>query len=107
MFYVYRLRYSSETALNTALLSRGVLVDNSEFGIQNGSNTLSVVRLGTLVDVPATYNEDGSEDVAATYISGYHCDIKVKEELTFSSTNSIIPNNPRHGIKWAEGAVNL
>jgi len=107
MFYVYRLKYSTESALNTALLSRSVLLNDSDLGLVNGPNTLSIVRLGTLIDVPATYNEDGSEDVAATYISGYHCDIKVKEALTFSATNSIIPTNPMHGIKWAEGAVNL
>jgi len=107
MFYVYRLKYSTESALNTALLSKGVLVNDSEFGIRNGSNTLSIVRLGTLVDVPETYNEDGTVDTESTYLDGYHADIKVKNELTFSALNSVQPSSPYHGVKWANGAVNL
>jgi len=108
MFYVYRLRYSTEAAFNTAMITRGVLIDSQEHGIINGENTLAVVRLGlNPVAQAATYNAEGEELTAATFFSGYHADIKVTDALEFTSSNQVTPSNPMHGAKWAEGAVNL
>ena len=108
MFYVYRLKYSSEAAFNSAMITRGVLVDSQDHGIINGENTLAVVRLGlNPQDQAATYNAAGEELTAATFFSGYHADIKVTEALAFTSSNHVTPSNPMHGIKWAEGAINL
>ena len=107
-FYVYRLKYSTEAEFNSALIEKGVLVNHVRHGLINSPTTLAVVRLGlNPVDQPATYDEAGEELTAATYIPGYHADIKVKEELTFDPSNLVTPKNPMHGIKWAQGAVNL
>jgi len=106
-FYVYRLKYSSETAFNSAMLKKGVLVDD-EHGIHNGQNTLAVVRIGlNPQDQPATFDEEGEELTPATCFQGYHADIKVKEELRFTGINSVTPTKPMHGINWAKGAANL
>ena len=107
-FYVYRLKYSSEAAFNSAMLTKGVLIDSQDHGIINGQNTLAVVRLGlNPQDQPATFDAQGEELTAATFFSGYHADIKVTEALEFTSLNQVTPSNPMHGIKWAEGAINL
>jgi len=90
------------------MLTKGVLIDSQDHGIINGQNTLAVVRLGlNPVDQAATYNAQGEELTAATFFNGYHADIKVTEALGFSVLNQVTPSNPMHGVKWAEGAINL
>jgi len=108
LFYVYRLKYSTQAAFNSAMLTKGVLIDSQDHGIINGQNTLAVVRLGlNPINQSASYNAAGEELTAATFFSGYHADIKVTDALEFTSLNQVTPSNPMHGVKWAAGAINL
>lgn len=105
-FYVYRLNYASKQGFEDAMKDRGVLVE-VDGKLIYGSITLSIVRPIIIVDTPATYDVDGNELTPTVLSTRYHADIKVTEELDFSSSVAPVINTPVHGIKWAEGAKNL
>lgn len=105
-FFVYRLNYASKEGFEEAMEDRGILVE-VEGQLINGPNTLSIVRLGNIVETPATFDNEGNELTPAVMSSRYHADIKVTQPLEFSTNVAPITNTPVRGIKWAEGAKNL
>ena len=53
--------------------------------------------VGTIVDVAGTYDEDGNELQAPTFVDGVHLNIRLLEDIslpTFDKVEQVHPENP-------------
>jgi hypothetical protein len=82
---IHKLKYNSKEHAIQDLTDKGVI---------GGALTHAIVYVGQIVDVEGTYDEEGNELTAPTFIDGYHVDIMTDDVLTFE--NEIFPNNPKH-----------
>lgn len=89
---IYKLEYASKKALETALLNRGILVQDED-GIHYAKGTHAVVYLGHIVLQKAVLDEQGNEVSPAVISDKYHADIMTEQEYTFGSNE----------VKIAEG----
>ena len=85
-------------------MSKGIIVeklsynDNDELELRKTpytNITQAVVYIGKIVDVPATFDEEGEVLTDATFLDGYHVDVMLNEVVDFG-TNEINPNSPSH-----------
>lgn len=90
---IYKLEYASKKALETALLNRGILVQNEEGEIVNAQGTHAVVYLGHIALQQAVLDEQGNEVSPAVISDKYHADVMTEQEYTFGSNE----------VKIAEG----
>lgn len=97
---VYKLQYASKESLESALLSRGVLVDSEEYGLQYAEGTHAVVHLGNIVVTPAVIDADGNETTPAVLSDKWHADIMVEGDFDFGSNEVIIAEGetPAHSF---------
>ncbi len=91
---IKKLKYASREAAEQDLLTKGILQE-FESELVNAPITEAVVHIGTIVDTPATYDEQGEELTPATFLEGYHVDIMIKENVDFGE-NELNPTNPVH-----------
>jgi hypothetical protein len=70
---------------------------------QKPADVVTIVEVGLIEATPAEYNEDGNVINEATYVDGYHVDIKSHSLIESLSEYIVVPKNPRHGVLWAEG----
>ena len=91
MPYVYKLKYSDKETAIADLISKEIYTEELEYcdGVH------AVVEIGKVIDVDATYDEQGNILTEPTYVDGYHFDIMIEKEVDFGA-NEIIPNHPRH-----------
>lgn len=89
---VYKLRYSDKDEAVNDLKAKGVLVDSDE-GLIYGEHTQAVVYLGKLVDIQGTYDEQGNELTAPTFLDGYHVDIMLNVKPTTDEEGNVIEPN--------------
>jgi len=96
---VYKLAYSSRSALDSALKSRQILkyieVDNETKTVY-GSGTHAVVYLGHIVLEKGEYDSEGNETKAPVLSDKYHADIMVEGEFDFGSNDEGDPSSPVH-----------
>jgi len=96
---VYKLAYSSRSALDSALKSRQILKDVTEEGdtvTVYGDGTHAVVYLGHIVLEAGEYDSEGSEVKAPVLSKKYHADIMVEGAFDFGSNDEGDPSNPVH-----------
>ena len=101
MRYIARLKYASESSFNSAMLSRGILIEVEGEVIPNPEKVNAIVRIGTIYDQSGT-----PEEPIFTPLDGYHTDLDLKVSEDFGDKLTA-PATPRHGVKWAEGATIL
>ena len=88
---IYQLKYTDKAEAITHLKSVGVLDDEEQYT----AITHAVVYIGLIVDVAGTYDVDGNELTAPTFIDGYHVDVMTKTAIDFG-TYLVVPNSPHH-----------
>ena len=91
MIYVYKLKYSTKEQGIADLISKEIYTEELEYceGVH------AVVEIGKVIDVDATYDEQGNMLTEPTYVDGYHFDIMIEKEVDFGA-NEIIPKHPKH-----------
>jgi len=96
---VYKLAYSSRSALDSALKSRQILKDvivDSETKTIYAEGTHAVVYLGHIVLERGEYDSEGNEVKAPVLSKKYHADIMVEGAFDFGSNDEGDPSNPFH-----------
>lgn len=83
---IYKLKYPSKKALNTDLVSRGIIDIEGTYL----EGTHAVVYLGKIVLEKAVFDVDGNEVSPAEYSDKYHADIMVERSLSFPSSNLVV-----------------
>jgi len=86
---IYKLKYKDEAEAIADLTAKGVITDEGW-----GADTAAIVYIGSIVDTPATFTEEGEIDTEATFIDGYHVDIMTSATIEFD--NEEHPTNPVH-----------
>jgi len=88
---VYKLRYNNESESLDDLIAKGVINEDKSYT----SITEAVVYIGNIIDVPATFNEEGEVLTDATFLDGYYVDVMLNEAVDFGD-NEVVTNNPKH-----------
>lgn len=99
MRYIARLKYTDKAAFEADALAKGLIDEEG----QQLPVTTTIVHLGTI------YKENGTDGEGLPImeaVDGYHVDVEIKEPIDFGAALTA-PNTPRHGVKWAQGAVIL
>ena len=91
MVNIYKLKYTDKETAIADLISKEIYTEELEYceGVH------AVAEIGKVIDVEATYDEQGNMLTEPTYVEGYHFDIMVEKEIDFG-TNEIFTNNPKH-----------
>ena len=87
---VYKLEYSTKAALETDLLSRGILQLNEEGEKIYAEGTHAIVHLGNIVLEAGKYDSQGNETKAPVISHNYHADIMTDEEFDFGANEVVI-----------------
>jgi len=101
---VYKLAYSSRSALDSALKSRQILKDikvDGETATVYAEGTHAVVYLGNIVLEKGEYDSEGNETKAPVFSDKYHADIMVEGEFDFGKNDEGDPSNPVHKFETA------
>lgn len=88
---VYKLRYNNESESLDDLIAKEVINEDKFYT----DITEAVVYIGKIVDVPATFDEEGEVLTDATFLEGYHVDVMLNEAVDFGE-NEIVIDNPKH-----------
>jgi hypothetical protein len=70
---------------------------------QKPDDVVTVVEIGLIEATPAQFDENDNIIAEATYLEGYHVDIKSHSLIESLKDYIVVPQNPRHGVLWAEG----
>jgi len=102
---IYKLQYTDKAEGDADLLSKGTYeVIEGEQVYRNG--TQAIVYIGKIVEIPATYDDEGHELTPPVYYEGVYYDLMTTEEIDFG-TNEIFPTDCVHSFlgyeKNAEG----
>ena len=91
MIRIYKLKYTDKETAIADLISKEIYTEELEYceGVH------AVVEIGKVIDVEATYDEQGNLLTEPTFVDGYHFDIMAEKEIDFGE-NEIFPNNPKH-----------
>lgn len=93
---IYKLQYDTKTQGDADLLSKGVYeVIEGNQSYTNG--TQAIVYMGGMVDVPATYDDEGNELTPAIYYDGVFYDLMTTQEYDFGA-NELFPTNNVHSF---------
>jgi len=88
---VYKLQYASKASLESALLSRGILNEEGQYG----EGTHAIVYLGNIVLEPAT------DELEAVLSDKYHADIMVDGEFSFGDNEVVIAEGQKPAHSFA------
>lgn len=92
MSFIYKLKYTDKETAIADLIAKDVIDINEN----NTTTTQAVVEIGLIVDTPAVI-VDNEIVTPATYIDGYHFDVKVNEAIDFG-TARMTPNTSVHSF---------
>ena len=93
---IYKLQYTDKEEGYTDLLAKGTYeVIEGEQVYTNG--TQAIVYIGQIVEVPATYDDEGHELTTAVYYSGVFFDLMTTEEIEFE-INEVFPEDYKHSF---------
>ena len=98
MYYDKKVVYATEESFNTAMKSRGLLVEvgeGEEKTLEIAPPLLALVRDIKVVETPATFDEDGNIVSDAVMKAGYHCDLRLSEDISFGD-KEVTPVYPAH-----------
>ena len=83
---IYKTNFPTEQEGKDYLLSIGVLIEvDGDEGkeIVFAKNTAAVVYIGKVVEIPATYDDEGNIITPAVFYPGYAIDVMSSETLDF------------------------
>ena len=93
---IYKLQYDTKAQGDADLLAKGTYeVIEGEQVYRNG--TQAIVYIGQIVEIPATYDEDGKELTPPVYYDGVFYDLMTTEEYDFG-INEIFPIDCKHSF---------
>jgi hypothetical protein len=100
---IYKLQYTDKATGDADLLAKGTYeVVEGEQVYRNG--TQAIVYIGQIVEVPATYDDEGHELTPPIYYDGVYYDLMTSEEIDFG-VNEIFPTNCAHSfLGWPQDA---
>ena len=92
---IYKLQYDTKTEGDADLLAKGTYEVVTEEGVtqevyRNG--TQAIVFLNKIVEIPATYDDEGEELTPPVYYSGVFYDLMTTEEYEFGE-NEMSPTD--------------
>ena len=106
---IYKLQYTDKATGDADLLSKGTYEVVTEEGVTQDvyrNGTQAIVYIGKIVEIPATYDDEGHEITPPVYYDGVFYDLMTTEEFDFG-TNEIFPTDCVHSFagyeKNAEG----
>jgi len=90
---IYQLKYTNKTKAIQHLKKLGVIdsKENKKKGVK------AVIHLPKFVDVKGTYDDEGEQLTAPTFLEGYHIDVVSVVEFDFEPYE-IFPKNPKHKV---------
>jgi len=91
MILVNKLKFTDKDQALTTLIDKGVI--DAEGNYINGTH--AVVYIGAIVDIEGTYDEEGNEVTAPTFIDGFHVDIMTDDTIDFGAFE-VVTSNPKH-----------
>ena len=100
----YKLKYNNKQEALQDLMAKGVIVERLSYNEDEDLElrktpytdiTEAVVYIGKIVDVPATFDQEGEVLTDATFLDGYHVDVMLNEVVDFGD-NEVVTNNPKH-----------
>ena len=100
---IYKLQYTDKDTGYADLLSKGTYeVIEGEQVYRNG--TQAIVYIGQIVEIPATYDDEGNELTPPIYYDGVYYDLMTTEEFDFGD-NEIFPTDCAHSfLGWEKNA---
>ena len=100
---IYKLQYDTKAEGDADLLAKGTYeVVEGERVYRNG--TQAIVYIGQIVEVPATYDDEGHELTPPIYYDGVYYDLMTTEEYDFG-VNEIFPVDCKHSfLGWPQDA---
>ena len=106
---INKLQYTDKAQGDADLLSKGTYEVITEEGVTQDvyrNGTQAIVYIGKIVEIPATYDDEGHELTPPVYYEGVYYDLMTSEEIDFG-TNEIFPKDCVHSFlgyaKNAEG----
>lgn len=78
---IYKAVFDTKEQGTDYLLSIGVLIEQED--IVFAPTTAAVVYIGKVVEIPATYDDEGNIITPAVYYDGYAIDVMSSETLDF------------------------
>ena len=106
---IYKLQYDTKAEGDADLLAKGTYEVVTEEGVTQEvyiNGTQAIVYIGQIVEIPATYDDEGHELTPPVYYSGVFYDLMTTEEYDFG-TNELFPTDCVHSFlgyeKNAEG----
>ena len=105
---IIKLNYTNKETAIADLIAKGVYTEvDNKLVYSNG--TQAVVDVGQIVEVPATYDDEGEQLTEAIYYDGIFYDIMTTETIDFGS-NEVFPIESVHSFAGynpnADGPVN-
>jgi hypothetical protein len=100
----YKLKYQDKQEALQDLMAKGVIIEKLSYNEDEElelrqtpytSITEAVVYIGNIVDVPATFDEEGEVLTDATFLDGYHVDVMLNEAVDFGE-NEVVTDKPVH-----------
>ena len=92
---IYKTVFDTEQEGKTVLISKGVWEEVTAEGVttmQFINGTAAVVNVGKVVEIPATYDDEGNVITPAVYYPGWAYDIMSSDTLDFGS-NEVYPGD--------------
>ena len=83
---IYKLQYTDKAEGDADLLAKGTYEVVTEEGVTQDvyiNGTQAIVYIGQIVEIPATYDDEGKELTPAVYYDGVFYDIMTIEDIDF------------------------
>lgn len=90
---IYKLQYTDRAQGDADLLAKGTYEVVTEEGVSQDlyiNGTQAIVYIGKIVEIPATYDDEGHELTPPVYYDGVFYDLMTKVEYDFG-INEIFP----------------
>ena len=92
---IYKLNYTDKETAIADLLAKGVYVETDK-GFTYGQGIHAIVEIGKVINIQATYDENGNVLTEPTYYDGYAYDVMSEQDIVFES--EIFPKHPKHSF---------
>ena len=97
---IYKLQYTDRAQGDADLLAKGTYEVVTEEGVSQDlyiNGTQAIVYIGKIVEIPATYDDEGHELTPPVYYDGVFYDLMTKVEYDFG-INEIFPTDCVHSF---------
>ena len=98
---IYKTVFDTEQQGKDILISKGVWEEVTEEGVtsmQYINGTQAVVNIGKVVEIPATYDDEGNELTPAVYYDGWAYDVMTTDTLDMGAFEVYPADNAVHSF---------